>query len=222
MSFCAWNETVAKQQDKANMDPNYTLATQFAASPWNQCLNRFQQKISYGADLPTFHIDIHGKWDITPTLEIGTDAMMEVFGDERFVQKVIDAFEKEMGYVLHWLNATRGFEFEVDTDPNLRGFWGHDTFTTMNHQSVLLGMPAVQFEMPPDMRLELIQNPEFMRRFAAGIVGAYKRIYNLDEALWEQLFEKSIAVSPPSDTLIRGYDEYLEFVATVDKKIKRF
>ena len=59
--------------------------------------------------------------------------MMEVFGDERFVQKVIDAFEKELGDVLHWLNATRGLEFEVDTDPNLRGFWGHYTFTTMNH-----------------------------------------------------------------------------------------
>ena len=47
--------------------------------------------------------------------------------------------------------------------------------TTISHQSVLLGIPAVQFEMPPKVREQLVTDPELGRRFAQASRGACQR-----------------------------------------------
>ena len=84
-----------------------------------------------------------------------------------------------------WINPSRSVPFEVEPDPHLHGFWGHDCNTTISHQSVLYDMPAIQFEMPPEIRHELVHNEEFLRRFSHAIVNAYRTIYDLDQERWD-------------------------------------
>ena len=224
-SFCVWNEQVAKQKDMTNLDPNYLLEHQFHGNAWNQCLGKFQQKMNFSGDLPILHVDMHGKMKRKNgriVLDLGVQPMYEIVEDEEFVDKVLDAFTEEMTEVMEWINPTRRVPFEVEPDPNLHGFWGHDTNTTISHQSVLKDIPAIQFEMPPEMRAELVQNEEFLKRFSQAIVNAYCKIYGIKSRKLETLRSKIQQISPQHPGLLPGYDEYLEFVATVDKKITVF
>ena len=82
-------------------------------------------------------------------------------------------------------------------------------------------MPAIQFEMPPKIREELAGNEEFLRRFSQAIVNAYRTIYDINAEKWTTLCSKIREMSPPVPGLLRGYDEFKEFVATVDKRITR-
>ena len=85
-----------------------------------------------------------------------------------------------------------------------------------------MDMPAIQFEMPPEIRAELVKNEEFLRRFSQAIFNAYCKIYDLSGRKLEALRETIRALSPQHSGLLPGYDEFLEFVATVDKRITVF
>ena len=61
------------------------------------------------------------------------------------------------------VTSEEGQPITVDPDPWLHGFWGDASrgaahapgVATLSHQSVLLGSPAVQMELPPRLRVRL-------------------------------------------------------------------
>ena len=139
-----------------------------------------------------------------------------------FVDKCIHSFKKELQEVFDWINTSRRVPFEIANEPRLTGFWGHNINTTLSHQSVLLDMPAIQFEMPPILREQLAGNEEFLIRFSQAIVNAYRTIYDFnDEDKWTALCSKIREMSRPVPGLLHGYDEFREFVATVDSRMTR-
>ena len=133
-------------------------------------------------------------------LDLGIQPMYEIIEDEKFVDKCLDAFTEEIQAVIDWINPSRSVPFEVEPDPRLHGFWGHDCNTTISHQSVLLDMPAIQFEMPPKIRAELVKNEEFCRRFAQAIVNAYRSIHDIKNNKWNTLKAKFNKLALPVET----------------------
>jgi hypothetical protein len=65
----------------------------------------------------------------------------------------------------------------VDDDPELHGYWGNADEvgmpTTISHQSVLLGIPAVQLEIPADMRKEFMTNDEMFDKVCKAVADCY-------------------------------------------------
>jgi hypothetical protein len=53
--------------------------------------------------------------------------------------------------------SSKGRAFGVESDPFLHGYWGENCFHTISHQSVQLGIPAIQLEIPRTMRRELFK-----------------------------------------------------------------
>ena len=62
----------------------------------------------------------------------------------------------------------------VELDPLLSGYWGHhsDSPLTISHQSVLLGVPAFQLEIPYSMRELLMSDASAFDAFARALFGA--------------------------------------------------
>ena len=87
-------------------------------------------------DLPTFHVDLHGKMKRKNgriILDLGIQPMYEIHQDEEFVDKCLDAFEEELVAVMAWINPSRRVPFEVERNPDLHGYWGDNTNTTISH-----------------------------------------------------------------------------------------
>lgn len=70
----------------------------------------------------------------------------------------------------------KGKELVSDVDPWLSGFWGNETACTMTHQAVLLGIPSLQFELPPSVRVEMNTNDGFRTGFLQVIVEVYNEV----------------------------------------------
>ena len=58
----------------------------------------------------------------------------------------------------------------------LVGKWGTGNMHTMTHQSVLLGIPAMQLEFPRSLRSLLIREPRHMEGLAKCILSAYEEV----------------------------------------------
>lgn len=169
------------------MDPNYLLQSQFPLSPWHRALHRWALGVAGGVGsdqqrdgLPLLHVDLHGKVSEKLHLDLGAAPMEAVWPDED--QPFIRAFKGRLAALLDdaleksGVVTQKGTQIAVNVDPCLHGFWGQDTVTTISHQSVLLGIPAVQFEMPPRLREQLVSQPELTSRFAAGLAEVYKEM----------------------------------------------
>ena len=64
----------------------------------------------------------------------------------------------------------------VEVDPALSGYWGDETVSTISHQSVLMGIPAVQLEMPLRLREKLCFDDELVAMFAGTVATAYREV----------------------------------------------
>merc|ERR1712025_1521333 len=71
----------------------------------------------------------------------------------------------------------------------MNGFWAGREMTTMSHQAVMLGIPAVQLEMPPAVRERLVVDPSFTDAFAAGLAYCY---HNVVVPWWSTRAKESI------------------------------
>jgi len=62
----------------------------------------------------------------------------------------------------------------VDPNPILHGYWGEDTVATMSHQTVCLGTPALQLELPYSVRELLMRDGALFDRFATAIFSTFE------------------------------------------------
>ncbi|CAK9004677.1 Uncharacterized protein CT_035 [Durusdinium trenchii] len=165
-SVMVWNRIAGP--GRGRLDPNYLLRSQFNLSPWHRALHKWATKIGGGgpatdAGIPLLHVDLHGKVSEKLHLDLGAAPLEEVWPeqDQSVVRALKFNFCKKLDKALADCRvlSQKGKQIKVEADPALHGFWGADTVTTISHQSVLLGIPAVQFEMPPRLREQLINNP---------------------------------------------------------------
>lgn len=170
-----WNRTV--KPERGRLDPNYLVASRFPDCPWHRSLHRWMQVAGGGGQVPLFHVDLHGKVSEKLHLDLGAAPLEEVWPpcEQNFVKTLKEALAASLNKAMQ-LRSTRsakGKLLQVDADPRLHGFWGEDTVTTISHQSVLCGIPAVQFEMPPRLREQLVYDPELCALFAKTISRVY-------------------------------------------------
>jgi len=168
-SSMVWDiSLVSERPNPANLDPNYLSIPEFAQSPWHQMLCRFRE--THPAE-GLLHVDVHGKrdrksnWD----LDVGMQPMMKLWPDQRFVHMFLNRVCDEME------KALQGTKYTVNRSPTLCGWWGGDCHT-ISHQSVLLGTPALQLEIPRSLRADLVGSDQLFSRFAAAIATAFKEV----------------------------------------------
>lgn len=189
-SFVIWNWKIAKECDEQNLDPNYLLASQFASSPWHQALHQFKQKF---ASMPLLHIDVHGKKnrENNRDLDLGMNPMECLWPKQLQFAKLKQVLHANLSKAVQNGQVYDGaFKFAVEAEPVLHGYWGDDTNTTMSHQSILLGIPAAQLEIPLTMRKALMSDGKFLDQFASAIANTYKQVM-----IEQQMFGPSEAVS---------------------------
>ena len=179
-SFMVWNSITAQRQDQNNLDPNYLTASDLEKSDWHQTLIKWKDTFA-GTGIPLLHIDIHGKVDRKDNLaiDVGCGAMEELWKDRKkevtLLKKTIcDEIQKS-------LEGRRTYGYKqlkmvVERDPELRG-WNNRGFHTMAHQSVLLGVPAIQLELPKTVRRALLVEQVFFDKFAKAIANTYRTVY---------------------------------------------
>ena len=68
----------------------------------------------------------------------------------------------------------------VELDPYLSGYWGEDTVMTLSHQSILLGAPSFQLEIPYSLRKLLMEDEEFFTKFSTALYEVYDLILKTD------------------------------------------
>ena len=194
-SFVVWNMKTAAKLTASNSDPNYMLERQFGASPWHAQLRRFRDRCR-AAGVPCMHVDLHGKRNPKAgakaySLDLGIDPLTDCAADKAVTgAEALLWSEAETGALkeaaLHELRgafagvrvgrSTNGPQLpvKVEGDPYLCGLWGHGCEHTLSHQSVRLGVPAFQFEMPHALRRSAMQDDELVDRMAAAIVAIYR------------------------------------------------
>jgi hypothetical protein len=183
-SFMVWNYKTAKRKDPSNMDPNYLFKQQFSSSPWHMMLENWKKR--HQTEFKTmFHIDVHGKMDRKKLgnkqyLDIGIQPMLSLWNDKKQVTTIRDTLSHRIQNVLDVYNssdAPKKYLFYVDSDPQLHGYWGDDMMTTITHQSVLLGIAAIQFEIPFSLRTILMNNDTLFEAFANAILSTYNELF---------------------------------------------
>lgn len=179
-SFVIWNLQTAISMDPSNLDPNFLLPEQFELSPWHQGLKKFKQHF-HAHNIPMLHLDIHGKKDRFADLhlDIGSKPLAVKWNHKHVqVQQLVQAFQTHFSALFVQQNAKMNNHgsksFGVEINPALHGYRGEDTYTTLSHQSVLLGIPAVQLEIPLTMRKALVTSDTFLDQFANSVAQVYR------------------------------------------------
>lgn len=60
-----------------------------------------------------------------------------------------------------------------NSDGELKGKWKSGPMHTVTHQSVLLGIPAMQFEFPRSIRTLMISDESYIKSLALAILSTY-------------------------------------------------
>eukprot|EP01063_Lacrimia_lanifica_P040899 TRINITY_DN9423_c0_g1_i1.p1 TRINITY_DN9423_c0_g1~~TRINITY_DN9423_c0_g1_i1.p1 ORF type:complete len:439 (+),score=153.72 TRINITY_DN9423_c0_g1_i1:113-1429(+) len=180
-SYLIWNCATAKKQDASNLDPNYLIEADFPNSPWHQALVKWKALFA-DTGIPLLHVDLHGKLDRKDNLDIdvGTGAMEELWGPARDVAralKTVTSEELEKALENRRSYGYKQLKMGVERNPQLRGY-NDRGFHTMAHQSVLLGIPAVQLELPKTVRKALMIEHSFLDRFADALAATYVRVFH--------------------------------------------
>lgn len=172
-SFLIWDRRIAMPADYRNLDPNYLTEKQFAASPFHEALTHFK-KFGEENKLPILHIDLHGKKNRRTNMDVdfGFKALQTRWSDKGFVHWMKSECETRFQQLFESLNAPPA-NYTVNTDPLLCGDWGNDLYT-MTCQSVCLGVPAFQLELPRTIRTHLVEDEEFMSGLAKCILDIYQ------------------------------------------------
>ena len=77
----------------------------------------------------------------------------------------------------------KGHKVVGNPDGELVGKWSDGNMYTMTHQSVMLGIPALQLEIPRSVRALLIRDPVYLSQLAKCILSTYKDVL---EPIWKQ------------------------------------
>ncbi|XP_062575003.1 uncharacterized protein LOC134236863 [Saccostrea cucullata] len=206
-SFIIWDRRMAMPADFKNLDPNYLTEKQFSQSPFHEALEHFKQ---FGRDnkLPILHIDMHGKKNrkTNMDLDVGFKAMETHWKEPSFAKWFKS--ETEIAFTNMFSDPKYTYEknnmrFTVNVNPALCGDWGGDLYT-MTCQSVVMGTPAFQLEMPRAIRNQLIVDDELVTKLAQSILDIYSiclnnsnplhiRIPKREQAFNKELIEKTLA-----------------------------
>lgn len=176
-SMMVWNQYAAPNHSR--LDPNFLAQGQFASSPWHRALHRWALTVG-GAErsVPLMHIDLHGKVSERLHLDLGVAPLEELWPheDQGFVADLKCRFADYLDQALAEcdVRSASGQRINVDCHPTLHGYWGEGTVATLSHQSVSLGIPAVQLEMPPSLRGRLVEDVELARLFGSAISRIYR------------------------------------------------
>ncbi|XP_076071578.1 uncharacterized protein LOC143042958 [Mytilus galloprovincialis] len=183
-SFIIWDRKVAMPADFRNLDPNYLTEKQFTQSPWHEALEQFK---IYGKEnnMPIFHIDIHGKKDRRSNMDV--DAGFRAMETRWHSTKFVDMFKEEThsAFTKVFQDSAyekRGMKYAINVDPLLCGDWGGDLYT-MTTQSVCLGIPSFQLEIPRTVRAHMVEDDELTSKFAKAIVDIYSKCVLKDKHL---------------------------------------
>lgn len=177
-SFMVWNR--AARPSAKRLDPNFLTRAEFGLSPWHCALHRW----ALGCQgLPLLHVDFHGKnepEDKEDQLDLGMAPLERSWPQEHqdFVLKLKRRLKKllDAALALNGVKNGRGRPMVVESKPVLNGFWGKQKLKTLSHQSVLLGIPALQFEAPPRLRQRFIADPKLCAAVAAAIAQAFREV----------------------------------------------
>ena len=85
-----------------------------------------------------------------------------------------------MAIVMEFFKAFKGVKIrrmqpKCEHDPRLHGYWGNGLHTISN-QSVLMGIPAIQLEIPRSMREKMVKDDKLFQGFCQAIANGYKVI----------------------------------------------
>lgn len=70
----------------------------------------------------------------------------------------------------------KNFKVRCNPDGELVGKWAKGNMHTMTHQSVILGVPAMQLEFPRSVRNLLIRNRGYLLTLANCILSTYEDV----------------------------------------------
>nr|XP_022318099.1 uncharacterized protein LOC111121223 [Crassostrea virginica]XP_022318100.1 uncharacterized protein LOC111121223 [Crassostrea virginica]XP_022318101.1 uncharacterized protein LOC111121223 [Crassostrea virginica] len=206
-SFIIWDRRVAMPADFKNLDPNYLTEKQFPQSPFHEALEYFKH---FGREnkLPLLHIDMHGKKNrkTNMDLDVGFKAMETHWKDQSFVKWLKNETEcvfTNMFSDPKYIYEKNNMRFTVNVNPSLCGDWGGDLYT-MTCQSVVMGTPAFQLEIPRAIRNQLIVDDELVTKLAQSIVDIYSiclnhnkplhmKIPKREQASYTEFIDKTIA-----------------------------
>lgn len=206
-SFIIWDRRVAMPADFKNLDPNYLTEKQFPQSPFHEALEYFKH---FGREnkLPLLHIDMHGKKNrkTNMDLDVGFKAMETHWKDQSFVKWLKSETEcvfTNMFSDPKYIYEKNNMRFTVNVNPSLCGDWGGDLYT-MTCQSVVMGTPAFQLEIPRAIRNQLIVDDELVTKLAQSIVDIYSiclnhnkplhmKIPKREQASYTEFIDKTIA-----------------------------
>ena len=217
MVWDAMNAMVGGRGDATSLDPNYLDTTTATLSPWHSALHAFRAAASAavgaGADAPPtasggyaplVHIDIHGKMDRANNMDIdvGMGPMEEDWGEgatELIKGALGPALEGALGgRSLVSRKSKKRMPITIELDPLLSGYWGHynESPLTISHQSVLLGIPALQLEIPYSIRELLMADAKAFDAFAAALFEAIDAALGADLGTPESLPFRALEVEP--------------------------
>lgn len=111
-------------------------------------------------------------------IDIGTRALKEDFNpedQEPFVKKLVLGFTEKMQDIFKEVEI-KGFKVNCNPEGELVGKWAKGNMHTMTHQSVLLGIPAMQIEFPRSIRRLLISDRSKIVSLAKCILDTYEQI----------------------------------------------
>lgn len=179
--------------DLQDLDPNYLRPHEFHLSPWFHGLVHFRDHF-IKKNIPMLHVDIHGKVDRRSDLDIDIGIKpMEVLwktlgnpGTSLLSTQLKNSLMKRLSAVVknHKSKSTAPtaapdpeLEWGVEPDPALHGYWGPQSdAATSSHQSILLGMPAVQLEFPYTLRKSLVESPQLVASLSRALVDSYEEV----------------------------------------------
>ncbi|KAH3745811.1 hypothetical protein Pelo_12798 [Pelomyxa schiedti] len=187
--------------DPSYMPP---ASREFGRSPWCMAARRFMQSQQLRSS-PCMVVDIHGKADRPHDLDIdvGIGAMEALWYSDKRIQPAsgskgatkmssLDNLKTIVSASLKWALSGHGavstapqavpgviVPFGVQCNPKMSGYRGtlsqHTPGATLSHQCVLLGIPAIQLELPYSVRKKVVHSPEFAASIAAALSVTFQR-----------------------------------------------
>lgn len=186
-SLMVWNYKTAPIDDPTHADPNFLDRRSLCHSPWHSCLHAWKSLHGFGSSEACprlFHVDIHGKNDRKADMDIdvGLQALEEEGClTEEAVQTLRTVLVTELrrafkGRIAVSSKVKKPFPITIEADPILNGYWGRGTVMTISHQAALLGITAVQLEIPLAIRRLLMKDEALFDAFASAIYKPFDKL----------------------------------------------
>ena len=186
-SLMVWNYKTAPIDDPKHADPNFLDRRSLCHSPWHACLHAWKSLHGFGSSEACprlFHVDIHGKNDRKADMDI--DVGLQALEEEGCLTKeavrtlrtnlVTELRIAFKGRIAVSSKVKKPFPITIEADPILNGYWGRGTVMTISHQAALLGITAVQLEIPLAIRRLLMKDDALFEAFASAIYKTFDKL----------------------------------------------